>query len=264
MFENRRYGKWQAIPAVAKRAPACRKSRSDPKDKSALANQSFAGAVKGDHMMEKALTARKTDRRTLYTKMVVKDALLDLLAGTPFDQITVTAVCKRAEITRTTFYLHFADLTAVLDEVLEDAMRTTEQQQDAPSESMTELLSRLSKASPGQKPGGCNTLLPICQRMADQPKYHALFLDETLSDYIIKKAYLAEREKMIPVLEARCGLSREEADKLFLFIIYGAFSVNKSMCWGKDDECYHLQGVLDKFIMGGFSALAGENANPPL
>ncbi|RKJ77324.1 TetR/AcrR family transcriptional regulator [Butyricicoccus sp. 1XD8-22] len=223
----------------------------------------FAGAVKGDHIMEKALTARKTDRRTLYTKMVVKDALLELLAGTPFDQITVTAVCKQAEITRTTFYLHFADLTAVLDEVLEDAMRTTEQQQDAPSESMTELLSRLSKASPGQKPGGCNTLLPICQRMADQPKYHALFLDETLSDYIIKKAYLAEREKMIPVLEARCGLSRKEADKLFLFIIYGAFSVNKSMCWGKDDECYHLQGVLDKFISGGFSALAGENANPP-
>ena len=46
---------------------------------------------------------RKTDRRTLYTRNVIKDALLEALAEKPFEQITVTDVCRRAEITRATY-----------------------------------------------------------------------------------------------------------------------------------------------------------------
>ena len=42
---------------------------------------------------------RKTDRRTLYTRNVIKDALLEALAEKTFEQITVTDVCRRAEIT---------------------------------------------------------------------------------------------------------------------------------------------------------------------
>ena len=45
---------------------------------------------------------RKTDRRTLYTRNVIKDALLEALAEKPIEQITVTDVCGRAEITRVT------------------------------------------------------------------------------------------------------------------------------------------------------------------
>ena len=39
---------------------------------------------------------RKTDRRTLYTKMAIKDSLLALLHGSSFDKLTVTAVCRQA------------------------------------------------------------------------------------------------------------------------------------------------------------------------
>ena len=58
---------------------------------------------------------RKTDRRTLYTRQVVKDALLELLEKNPYDKINVTLLCRQAEITRATFYLHYADLNEVLD-----------------------------------------------------------------------------------------------------------------------------------------------------
>ena len=43
---------------------------------------------------------RKTDRRTLYTRQVVKDALLELLEKNPYAKINVTMLCKQAEITR--------------------------------------------------------------------------------------------------------------------------------------------------------------------
>ena len=68
---------------------------------------------------------RKTDRRTLYTQAVIKDALLELLTVQGFEKITVASLCRQAEITRATFYLHYSDLTAVVDELVDEATGET-------------------------------------------------------------------------------------------------------------------------------------------
>ena len=39
-----------------------------------------------------------TDRRTKYTKTVIRQALFDLLQEKPINKITVTDVCKLADI----------------------------------------------------------------------------------------------------------------------------------------------------------------------
>lgn len=68
------------------------------------------------------MPTRKTDRRTQYTINIVKEAFLELINDHPYSQITVTQVCRQAEITRSTFYLHFNNLTDVLNVVLDDAL----------------------------------------------------------------------------------------------------------------------------------------------
>ena len=40
-----------------------------------------------------------TDRRTKYTKSVIRQALFDLLKEKPLNKITVTDICKMADIT---------------------------------------------------------------------------------------------------------------------------------------------------------------------
>ena len=65
---------------------------------------------------------RKTDRRTLYTKGVIKDAFLAALKTKSYDRITVSDLCKVAEINRSTFYLHYADALAVFDEILDELL----------------------------------------------------------------------------------------------------------------------------------------------
>ena len=198
---------------------------------------------------------RKTDRRTIYTENVIKDALLELLEDTSFEKLTVTAVCKQAEITRATFYLHFDDLTKVLDATLDDALKLTESHSSDVNQNMLQMLGIISDVPDADTIKQHETLLPVSQRVADIPKYHVLFLDETLSDYIIKKIYLAEKDHMIPMLMNQCHLSKREADKIFMFVIYGAYQVNKSMHWEKNDEWYHLQSKLMKFILNGFHSL---------
>ncbi|HIR89906.1 MAG TPA: TetR/AcrR family transcriptional regulator [Candidatus Fimimorpha faecalis] len=198
---------------------------------------------------------RKTDRRTIYTKNVIKDALLKLMEKKQFDQITVAALCRQAEITRATFYIHYDNLTVVLNELLEDALQTTEHESSNLNSNMLKMLDFITSQRNLTTLEQYDTLLPICQRIANQPKYRVLFLDESLSAYIIKKIYVTERDKIVPLLINQCHLSRKEADKLYLFVIYGAYEVNKSMHWEKNKEWYQLQGSLIRFILGGLDAL---------
>lgn len=198
---------------------------------------------------------RKTDRRTIYTKNVIKDALLKLMEKKQFDQITIAALCRQAEITRATFYIHYDNLTVVLNELLEDALQTTEHESSNLNSNMLKMLDFITSQRNLTTLEQYDTLLPICQRIANQPKYRVLFLDESLSAYIIKKIYVTERDKIVPLLINQCHLSRKEADKLYLFVIYGAYEVNKSMHWEKNKEWYQLQGSLIRFILGGLDAL---------
>ena len=57
----------------------------------------------------------------LYTRMVVKDALLELLKEKEFSAITVTDICPVAKINRGTLYLHYKNNSDILDELFNDA-----------------------------------------------------------------------------------------------------------------------------------------------
>ena len=65
---------------------------------------------------------RKEDRRSKYTRMIIKDTFLELLKEKSYDKINVSQICKNAEITRTTFYLHYSNLDEVFFETLDEAL----------------------------------------------------------------------------------------------------------------------------------------------
>ena len=66
--------------------------------------------------------AKRDDRRARYTKMVIHDAFLELLESEGFDKMSVTDICKRADVNRGTFYLHYEDKYALLDELIDEAL----------------------------------------------------------------------------------------------------------------------------------------------
>ncbi|MGM0881401.1 MAG: TetR/AcrR family transcriptional regulator [Bacillota bacterium] len=51
----------------------------------------------------------KNNRRTKYTTDLIKRSFLALLETRKLPQITVTEICKQADINRGTFYLHYKD-----------------------------------------------------------------------------------------------------------------------------------------------------------
>ena len=182
------------------------------------------------------------------TKGMIKDALLELLQNTAYEKITVTALCRQAEITRATFYLHYDNIDDVLNELLDDALRLTEL--DA-LHSLTPTLynrdieneSNLEETSPDP-----DALLPACQRAASNPKYRILFLDESLSHHILKKLYQMQKTQRIPEIMRDYHVTEWEADKIFLFMLHGNFAVNKSLGWNKNADWYRIQEIIKNLL----------------
>lgn len=61
-------------------------------------------------------------RRTKMTKLLIRDAFLDLLERTPLDKITVKQICEAADVNRSTFYAHYEDTHQLLREIENDVL----------------------------------------------------------------------------------------------------------------------------------------------
>lgn len=63
---------------------------------------------------------KTVDRRTQRTRRALRDALLSLLMEKSWDELSVQDICKRADIGRSTFYLHFPSKEELLSGSLDD------------------------------------------------------------------------------------------------------------------------------------------------
>ncbi len=60
------------------------------------------------------------DKRIRKTKKCLKDTLIELLNDLPFEKITVTNLCDKADISRITFYSHYGDKYDLAEDIFQD------------------------------------------------------------------------------------------------------------------------------------------------
>lgn len=78
----------------------------------------------------------RTDQRTRMTKRLLQGALVDLMREKPIRDVTVKELCQRADVNRSTFYLHYQDIYSLMEE-LEGEI----------SQELTAALSQMSQAA---------------------------------------------------------------------------------------------------------------------
>ncbi len=59
-------------------------------------------------------------RRTLMTKKLFASALIELMQVKPYHKITVKEICDQADLNRTTFYLHYNDISELFNEIVKE------------------------------------------------------------------------------------------------------------------------------------------------
>lgn len=61
----------------------------------------------------------KSDRRVQYTRRTLQESLVALMQEKPLQKISVKEICARADINRSTFYVHFGSPEEVLNSITE-------------------------------------------------------------------------------------------------------------------------------------------------
>lgn len=173
---------------------------------------------------------RKDDIRAKYTCRLIKDTFLELLENISYEKLNISIICKKAKIARATFYLHYNNLNQVLIEVLDDALELTDNINNK----------NLNKSDKE----------PLCQKSITS-KYQVLFNDFYLSNYIASRLYNYAKKDSVKKFMKNYNLTEYEAEKLFLFIFYGSFSINKSLKWEKNEEWNKVQNLISKFVEYG-------------
>lgn len=187
--------------------------------------------------------SNRIDRRTIYTVNVIKDNFLELIQDKPYSKISIKEICKVADISRSTFYLHFKSINDVLNAILDDAIKMTSPDYLKISNFSIDYLKENE------------SLIPACQRVGSSEKYRKLLLDPELTEYIVGRIMIRERNRVVPAIQEKTGLSKEDAETLFLYTLHGSFAVNRANQFRKNNKWYHDVQLINNFTLNGYNAL---------
>ncbi len=64
------------------------------------------------------MTKTTEDRRTRYSKRIIRESLFQLMKEKPLNKISVTEICKTADVNRSTFYSYYTDIYDLHEKII--------------------------------------------------------------------------------------------------------------------------------------------------
>lgn len=195
----------------------------------------------------------KTDRRTKYTKMVIRDAFLTLVKTKPIQKITIADICGLADISRPTFYLHYRDIYALLDEIGENMLTCAN-------------LNEITKFSLGNQDKIHKiilNLIGIIEKNIDI--YRICILERGVATRFPKQIADELNNTLIQKWENK-GLLDQKLDKSYLIDFIQSSFNSIIYCWLNRTENREtpeeLAHIIETFLLHGLSGFVGKNTSP--
>ncbi len=184
--------------------------------------------------------ARKTDRRSVYTRNVIKDSLLSMLSIKDLADISISELCREAEISRGTFYLHYNNTSEVLDELFTDALENA-------SSMLVQIGCDTSSGSKGY---------PLCRFIRDNRKYQTLFFSDSLHSQVVERIAALNMPGFLDHMKGRTELEDDVLTSLFYFQLNGCLAITKRNAPQHDGKWNDIQCTIDSFLKNGFDGLS--------
>lgn len=189
------------------------------------------------------------NRRVQFTKTALRDAMIELICEKPLTSITVKDVCARADINRSTFYLHYKDVDSLLVAVEDYAIEYMSTFHSDPEHAFEELVVFLKhmKATPRMR-----KLFFMLVGERGDPRFARRLQEFTFQSF--------ERgwNEHVPV-----GNSDNEKTLVYSYILPGIVSVFYAWLTDKmpDMSAEQLVRLLQKLLLHGVTGL-GEDLFP--
>ena len=191
---------------------------------------------KGDLMK-----TEKTDRRVKYTKMVLRQSLLELIKDRPLSKVTIKEICELADVNRGTFYKHYNDQYHLLDEI----------QSDLGSEMRSAIEKRLTLSS-----GSADIITETIRCIAAQSSLCRIVCSDFGDGEFLKKLMFTAHEQFIE--EWKTKLRKADVKQLDRFYTYTANGiaavVREWLQSGMDESPEEIASFIEKAINYGLSS----------
>ncbi len=189
----------------------------------------------------------KEDRRIRYTKMVLKESLLQLMLEKPVSQITAAELCRRAELNRNTFYNHYSDAQDLLSQIEQELY--------------DEIL--ISVAQPLQFESAIGLVGDICASiMKNASVYKVLISENGDKNFLMRILFIAHDKSTQVWRQVAPNLKQDDMTKLYTFFAHGALAVIRE--WIANDckeDPYHIATFIEGVCSRGVRGFVKKNAN---
>ena len=185
----------------------------------------------------------KTDRRVLYTKMFLKESLLELMKEKAIDKITPTELCRRANINRNTFYTHYYTPRDVLAEIEADFS--------------TQILDTLKSKFTSADIDISQMLKEICDIIYAQKEFCKVLLSENGDAAFLEATINAGKMFfMDDWRSAGVDLDEDEMEMFFAFIVNGSIAlVRKWAATDMRDPPERVAVLIERVVYGGINGM---------
>ena len=185
----------------------------------------------------------KTDRRVLYTKMFLKESLLELMKEKPVDKITPTELCRKADINRNTFYAHYYSTRDVLEEIeVEFSTQIIESLQNRFSEENIDISQMLNE---------------ICRIIYEKRDFCKILLSENGDSAFFERIIMLGKSVIIDGWRREgVNLSDDQMDMFFSYIVIGSVALIRK--WAADDmknTPEEIATLIERATYGGINGM---------
>ena len=156
-----------------------------------------------------------------------------------FEKITVTEICRRAEINRGTFYLHYLDTYNVLEDLVDDFLSET-------TDTVQHVLC----------PQHSSCTHSLCSRIQSSEKYWPLLMDDTAAAQVLNKLMENGKSGFSGYLMQNSSLTKDQAEAVFAFQINGCLAINRMMIQNRTADWQKIQAAVDQYIRAGLECLS--------
>lgn len=155
-----------------------------------------------------------TDRRVRYTKMVLRESMLDLLKNKSLNQISITELCKAADVNRNTFYKHYNTTYEIIREMEDEIFNA-----------LMDSIKNMDNVN--------DIILASCRTLERDKKMSVIIFSETDSSSLLSKALSSFRKTDLTLQNnGDAAIQQSLLEKVYLFGEQGTIALMKDWVLG--------------------------------
>lgn len=160
----------------------------------------------------------------------MRNALIELMASSDIEHITISEICATAGVNRSTFYRYYGSQYDLMDEIQEMFFKKLEESLGSG------LISNKSSDGENENPMESTHLVKVLKYISLEKEAHTAMLEATNDEKFIERLFSLTTINEVFQSQIKSDISPEQKKYLRTFVFYGGYAIVKKWIASEDPE----------------------------